>query len=40
MEYNVQLETFQGPLDLLLYLVKRHEVDICDIPIARIAEQF
>jgi len=40
MEYNVQLETFHGPLDLLLYLVKRHEVDVCDIPIARVAEQF
>src|SRR3954453_13776014 len=40
MVYNVQLETFQGPLDLLLYLVKRQEVDIRDIPIARVAEQF
>jgi segregation and condensation protein A len=40
MEYQVELETFRGPLDLLLYLVKRDEVDICDIPIARIAEQF
>ncbi len=34
------LETFQGPLDLLLYLVKREEVDVRDIPIARIADQF
>lgn len=40
MEYQVDLETFRGPLDLLLYLVKRNEVDVCDIPIARIAEQF
>ncbi len=40
MDYTVQLETFQGPLDLLLFLVKRHEVDVCDIPIARLAEQF
>src|SRR5215469_16396360 len=40
MEYQVDLETFRGPLDLLLYLVKRQEVDICDIPIARVAEQF
>jgi segregation and condensation protein A len=31
---------FRGPLDLLLYLVKRDEVDIRDIPIARVAEQF
>jgi segregation and condensation protein A len=39
-EYQVDLETFRGPLDLLLYLVKRDEVDILDIPIARVAEQF
>lgn len=40
MEYQVELDTFRGPLDLLLYLVRREEVDIRDIPIARIAEQF
>jgi segregation and condensation protein A len=40
MEYQVELDIFKGPLDLLLYLVKRNEVDICDIPMARIAEQF
>ncbi|MBV9122389.1 MAG: segregation/condensation protein A [Planctomycetes bacterium] len=40
MDYQVDLDTFRGPLDLLLYLVKRHEVDICDIPIAQITEQF
>jgi segregation and condensation protein A len=40
MEYQVDLATFRGPMDLLLYLVKREEVDICDIPIARITEQF
>jgi len=40
MEYQVDLETFRGPLDLLLYLVKRNEVDICDIPIAQLADQF
>jgi segregation and condensation protein A len=40
MEYQVELETFRGPLDLLLYLVKRDEVDICDIAIARITEQY
>ena len=40
MEYQVELESFRGPLDLLLYLVKHDEVDICDIPIARIADQF
>ncbi len=40
MDYLVDLDTFRGPLDLLLYLVKHNEVDICDIPIARIADQF
>ncbi len=40
MDYRVDLPVFRGPLDLLLYLVKRNEVDIRDIPIARIAEQF
>ena len=40
MNYQVDLETFHGPLDLLLYLVKRHEVDILDIPIVTLAEQF
>src|SRR5579885_2673495 len=39
-EYFVDLDTFHGPLDLLLYLVKKDEVDIRDIPIARVAEQF
>lgn len=40
MDYQVDLDVFRGPLDLLLYLVKRSEVDICDIPIARVADQF
>ena len=40
MEYLVDLDTFRGPLDLLLFLVKRSEVDIQDIPIARLADQF
>src|SRR5947207_11319562 len=40
MDYLVDLDTFRGPPDLLLFLVKRNEVDICDIPIARIADQF
>jgi segregation and condensation protein A len=39
-DYQVDLEVFRGPLDLLLYLVKREEVDIRDIPIACVAEQF
>jgi segregation and condensation protein A len=40
MEYLVDLDKFHGPLDLLLFLVKRNEVDITDIPIAQIADQF
>lgn len=39
-EYQVELDIFRGPLDLLLYLVKRNEVDIRDIPIARVTEQY
>ena len=38
--YSVQLEIFNGPLDLLLHLIKKHEVDIYDIPIALITEQY
>ncbi|MBY0460883.1 MAG: segregation/condensation protein A, partial [Gemmataceae bacterium] len=40
MPHLVALDAFHGPLDLLLYLVKRNEVDIFDIPIAQIADQF
>src|SRR5438067_405332 len=40
MEYRVELPEFHGPLDLLLHLVKRNEVDVLDIPIAPITEQF
>jgi segregation and condensation protein A len=39
-DYQVVLDTYRGPLDLLLYLVKREEVDVRDIPIARVADQF
>jgi segregation and condensation protein A len=38
--YRVELDLFTGPLDLLLYLVRRSEVDIIDLPIARITRQF
>jgi len=40
MEYRVELEVFSGPLDLLLFLVRKHELDIFDIPIAEIADQY
>jgi segregation and condensation protein A len=38
--YRVQLDVFTGPLDLLLYLIRRDELDIQDIPIARLTEQY
>ena len=38
--YSVELEIFNGPLDLLLHLIKKHEVDIYDIPVALITEQY
>ena len=39
-EYRVNLDIFAGPLDLLLYLVRKEEVDIYDIPIAHITDQY
>ncbi len=39
-DYRVALEMFEGPLDLLLHLVRTQEIDIQDIPIARITEQY
>ncbi len=38
--YRVKLEIFEGPLDLLLFLIRKEEVSIYDIPIARITEQY
>lgn len=38
--YHVELDQFEGPLDLLLHLVRKHEIDIYDIPIAVITEQY
>ncbi len=38
--YRVNLPTFEGPLDLLLYLIKRDELDIWDIPISRITDEY
>lgn len=40
MSYKLQLEKFEGPLDLLLFLIKKNDIDICDIPIATITEQY
>jgi len=39
-EYRVELDVYNGPMDLLLYLLKRDELDIYDIPIARITESY
>ncbi len=39
-KYNVDLEVFNGPLDLLLYLIRKEEVDIYDIPVANITKQY
>jgi segregation and condensation protein A len=38
--YHVKLEAYEGPLDLLLYLIKKDEVDIWDIPTAQITEEY
>lgn len=38
--YNVKIDTFEGPLDLLLHLINRLEIDIYDIPVKEITEQY
>src|SRR5256885_2428864 len=40
MSYRVKLDIFEGPLDLLLHLVKKNEVEISDIPVATITDQY
>jgi len=40
MDYRVELDVYNGPLDLLLYLIKRDELDIYDIPISRITDSY
>lgn len=39
-DYRVELDCYAGPLDLLLFLVRRHEIDLNDIPIAKLTEQY
>ena len=39
-EYTVKVDIFEGPLDLLLHLIKQHQLDIYDIPIALVTEQY
>ena len=38
--FTIEVERFQGPLDLLLHLIRQQDIDIFDIPIARITDQF
>ena len=40
MSYRIHLENFEGPMDLLLYFIRRDELDIYDIPIAKITKEF
>jgi segregation and condensation protein A len=40
LPYRVRLELFEGPLDLLLHLIKRNEVDVRELPVAQITEQY
>jgi len=40
MDYRVKLPVYEGPLDLLLFLLQKDELDIYDIPIARVTEQY
>jgi segregation and condensation protein A len=40
VSYNVKIDAFEGPLDLLLHLINRLEIDIYDIPVAQITEQY
>jgi segregation and condensation protein A len=40
MAYTISLEIFEGPLDLLLYLIQKHKIDIYNIPIAEVTEQY
>lgn len=39
-DYRVKLEAFEGPLDLLLFLIRKSEVEVTDIPVAAIAHQY
>lgn len=40
MNYKIHLDKFEGPLDLLLYLIKKNDIEICDIPISVITDQY
>ena len=40
MDYRVTLDIFDGPLDLLLHLIRRHELDVCDVALAGITDRY
>ena len=40
MDVTIKLEGFEGPLDLLLHLIEQSELDVCEVPIARITDQY
>jgi segregation and condensation protein A len=40
MTFRIELPAYRGPLDLLLYLVRRHEVDVADMPLSKIVDQY
>ena len=40
MSYKIKLDLFEGPLDLLLYLVKKDHLNVCDIPITQVTRQY
>ena len=40
MSYKIKLDLFEGPLDLLLYLVKKDHLNVCDIPITQVTQQY
>ena len=39
-EFRIDLDSFKGPMDLLLYLVRKHEVAVVDLPVADVLEQY
>ena len=39
-DYRIKLPAFEGPLDLLLFLIKKNEIDIYDIPIVSVTRQY
>lgn len=40
LQYRVKLDTFEGPLDLLLHLIKQYEIDIYDVPLVEVIDQY